>query len=62
MSAVSVTYFVSAPECLGILWSALGMEMSAYYPIAVVAGIVAAVGLLTLYLKKTAKYKSPIAK
>ncbi len=58
MSAVSLTYFTAAPECLGILWGALGIEMAVYYPIAVVVGIVAAVGLLALYLKKTAKYKT----
>ena len=28
MTAVSVTYFFSAPECLGILWSAMGLGMS----------------------------------
>lgn len=58
MSAVSLTYFTAAPECLGILWKALGMEMAVYYPIAVVVGVVAAVGLMALYLKKTAKYKT----
>lgn len=58
MSAVSLTYFTAAPECLGILWKALGWEMNQYYPIAVVVGIVAAVGFMALYLTKTAKYKT----
>ena len=61
MSAVSVTYFVSAPECLGLLWNALGVQMSVYYPIAVVAGILAAAGFLFLFLKKTVlSKKAPI--
>ena len=58
MSAVSLTYFTAAGECLGLLWSALGVEMAVYYPIAVVVGIVAAVGFLGFFLKKTAKYKT----
>ena len=53
MSAVSVTYFVAAPECLGLLWSALGIQMATYYPVAVVAGIAAAAAFLFIYLKKT---------
>ena len=62
MSAVSLTYFTAAPECLGILWKAIGWEMAAYYPIAVVAGIAAAIGLMTFYLKTIKKYegKAPI--
>ncbi len=58
MSAVSLTYFTAAPECLGLLWSALKIEMNVYYPIAVCVGIAAAVGFLALYLAKTAKYKN----
>ena len=58
MSAVSLTYFTAAGECLGLLWSALGIEMAVYYPIAVVVGIVAAVGFLGFFLMKTAKYKT----
>ncbi len=62
MSAVSLTYFTAAPECLGILWKALGMEMSAYYPIAVVVGVAFAAAMLGLYLVKTKKYSSALAK
>lgn len=58
MSAVSATYFLSAPECMGILWSALGMEMSAYYPIAVVGGILVAALFLGIFLKTTKFKKS----
>ena len=57
MTAVSVTYFFSAPECLGILWSAMGLGMSVYYPIAVVAGIAAAAGLFVFFNKKIKAYQ-----
>ena len=53
MSAVSITYFVSAPECLGILWNALSLPMRVYYPIAVVAGVASAAGLMLFFLRKT---------
>jgi carbon starvation protein CstA len=58
MSAVSMTYFAVAPECLGILWGAIGLEMSVYYPIGVVFGAVVAVALLLFFGKKLAKYKT----
>ena len=58
MSAVSMTYFVSAPECLGLLWTPMGIPMSTYHPIACVVGVLFAAGALALYLKKTAKYKT----
>ena len=62
MSAVSMTYFMAAGECMGLLWKPLGIEMSTYYPIAVAVGIVFAVAMLTLYLVKTKKYKTaPLA-
>ena len=57
MTAVSLTYFVAAPECLGIFWKSIGWEMAAYYPIAVVVGIAAAVGLMAFYLKTIKKYE-----
>ena len=58
MSAVSMTYFMAAGECMGLLWTPMGLEMSTYYPIAVVVGIVFAVAMLALYMKKTAKYRT----
>ena len=58
MSAVSLTYFTAAGECLGILWNALAIPMSVYYPIAVGVGIAAACLFMFIFLKKTAKYKS----
>ncbi len=58
MSAVSMTYFMAAGECMGLLWKPMGLEMSTYYPIAVVVGIIFAVAMLALYLTKTKKYKT----
>ena len=58
MTGVSITYFFAAGECLGLLWKPMGIAESVYYPIAVVAGILAAVGFLVLFLKKSAKYKT----
>ena len=43
MSAVTSTYFLLAPECLGILWNALNVPYRVYYPIGVTAGILFAV-------------------
>lgn len=58
MTGVSITYFFAAGECLGLLWKPMGIAESVYYPIAVVAGVIAAVGFLALFLKKSAKYKT----
>ena len=58
MSAVSLTYFTAAGECLGILWNALSLPMAVYYPIAVVIGIACALVFLAIFMKKTAKYKN----
>ena len=62
MSAVSMTYFMAAGECMGLLWTPLGISMDVYYPIAVVVGILFAAAMLALYMKETAKYKTAIAK
>ena len=58
MSAVSLTYFTAAGECLGILWNALSIPMAVYYPIAVGVGIATACLFMFIFLKKTAKYKT----
>ena len=58
MSAVSATYFMAAGECMGLLWTPLGIPMSTYYPIAVVVGIVFAASMLVLFVNKTKKYKT----
>ncbi len=62
MSAVSMTYFMAAGECMGLLWKPLGLTMDVYYPIAVVVGIAFAAAMLALYLKKTAQYKTAVLK
>ena len=62
MSAVSMTYFMAAGECMGLLWTPMGIPMSTYYPIAVVVGIVFAVAMLALFLKKVKKYSGALAK
>lgn len=58
MAAVTLTYFFSAPECLGSLWKGLGVAYSQYYPIAVAAGIVAALILLAIFLVNREKTKT----
>ncbi len=60
MSAVSMTYFMAAGECMGLLWKPLGIAMSTYYPIAVVVGIVFAAAMLALYMSKIAKYRKAL--
>lgn len=50
MSAVSMTYFVAAPECLG----QLGLTLSVAYPV----GIVLAVAFLAFFLTVAKKYKN----
>lgn len=39
MTVVSVSYFVAAPECLGLLWKRLEIAYNTYYPIGIVLGI-----------------------
>ena len=58
MSAVSATYFMAAGECMGLVWTPMGIPMSTYYPIAVVVGIIFAIAMLGLFLTKTKKYKT----
>lgn len=53
MSAVSATYFLAAPECMGLLWTPMNIPETTYYPIAVVGGIVVAILFLVIFLKKT---------
>ena len=62
MSAVSMTYFMAAGECMGLLWTPMGIPMSTYYPIAVVVGIGFAVAMLVLFKSKIKKYESALAK
>lgn len=57
MTAVSVTYFLAAPECLGMLWNNLSIGYSVYYPLAISVGVIAAIGVLSVFLIKTRLYK-----
>lgn len=61
MSAVSATYFMAAPECMGILWKTI--NFTGYYPIAVVTGIVFAALMLLIFMRTVKKQEkvSPIA-
>ena len=42
MSAVTTSYFIVAPECLGLLWNAVGVGHDIYYPLGIIGGIAAA--------------------
>lgn len=53
MTAVSITYFFVAPECLGGLWTGLKIANEIYYPIAVVAGIIVAGLFLCIFRKNS---------
>lgn len=55
MSAVSGTYFMTAPECLGILWDKLAVSSDVYYPIGVVTGILFAICLYGAFMRKMGK-------
>ena len=61
MSAVSMTYFIAAPECMGLLWTPMGLAYEVYYPIALVGGAIFAVLFLGIFLK-TAKKNAALAK
>ena len=50
MSAVSVTYFIMAPECLGMI-AALENNAAVAYP----AGILAAAAFLAIFLRAAKK-------
>lgn len=52
MTAVTTTYFIAAPECLGMLWGKLGIEYSVYYMAGVLVGILAALILTVVFIKK----------
>ena len=56
MTGVSLTYFFAAPECMGLLWTPMGLTFETYYPIAVGVGLASAAGLLVLFKNKIKKY------
>ena len=53
MTAVTVSYFFMADECLGILWSSLSVSYSIYSAIALILGGLSAAALLLLFTRKT---------
>lgn len=53
MTAVTVSYFGMAGECLGMLWEPLGISSAVYTAGSCTAGIAAAVLLTLLFLRKT---------
>jgi multidrug transporter EmrE-like cation transporter len=57
MSAVSMTYFIAAPECLGLLWTPMGLAYEVYYPIALVGGAILAVVFLGIFLKAAKRHE-----
>ncbi|MBO7251880.1 MAG: carbon starvation protein A, partial [Oscillospiraceae bacterium] len=60
MSAVSMTYFMAAPECMGLLWTPLGLAYEVYYPIACVAGIGFAVLFYFLFAKAAKRHAAAL--
>lgn len=55
MTAVTISYFIVAPECLGFLWDKLGLSTAIYYPIGAGLGIICAVLLYSTMIRKTSK-------
>ena len=56
MSAMTATYFLVAPECLGLLWSKIGIGEQTYYPIATVVGLAFAGVCIALFVRQARKY------
>ena len=55
MSAMTSTYFIVAPECLGFVWSKIGVGSNFYYPFATMVGLVFAGICLAVFLRSTRK-------
>lgn len=55
MTAVTITYFVLAPECLGFLWAKSGLGSTLYNSIGAMLGVVGAVSLYCVFEKRTQK-------
>lgn len=56
MTAVTVTYFIVAPECLGLLWNKINMSYDIYYPAGVILGIITAIVFCLIFMRKRNKY------
>lgn len=57
MTAVTVTYFVVAPECLGLLWRKIGIGYGVYYPIGIAAGLLMTGVLRVVFQRGTKQYE-----
>lgn len=55
MTAVTVSYFLMADECLGMLWKALAVNKQLYSAVSVLIGFLAAVLLTVLFIRKAKK-------
>ncbi|MCQ2398199.1 MAG: carbon starvation protein A [Sphaerochaetaceae bacterium] len=53
MGAVTMTYFVAAPEWLGYWWEKMNVKFDTYYIIALIAGVLFAVATLLVYKRNT---------
>lgn len=51
MTAVSVTYFVVSPECLGLMWNALQVPYSIYYRVSAWIGFVSALAAMLIFVR-----------
>ena len=51
MSGVSMTYFIAAPECMGLLWTPMGLASGTVYTIALIGGLIIAALFFGLFWK-----------
>lgn len=58
MSAISVTYFLDAPECLGFLWDEIGISSAVYNPVSIGVGIICAICLYVIMLRNKVDSKT----
>ena len=52
MTAVTVTYFIVAPECLGLLWGKVNLSYDIFFLVGVILGIVTAIVFFTIFMQK----------
>ena len=55
MSVITVSYFFAAPECLGKLWTLIGVSENIYYYGSIIAGVIAAVCFTRAFFVHKAK-------
>ncbi len=52
MTTVTVTYFIVAPECMGLLWSKINLSYDIFYPTGVILGIMTAIVFCMIFMHK----------